>query len=141
MQIETPAMMRESPSKVCKPCIFSPRAAPAAAVAPKVTAFVTGTATVMGLSLSVTKNRAEADRFIKKGREYCHKHIIVTHSCRYPCNQENKPPCFFFSFISCFILLSAMTAPRFIRAFVTPHTMPMAISQMKAMYAFKNFKN
>lgn len=52
---------------------------PNTAVAAKVVALVTGTATEIGESLKIAKKVAEAERFIKNGRVYCQMKRSLSH--------------------------------------------------------------
>lgn len=71
IQSQTPRTIRPVPSKACPTRVFSPNSNPKTAVAANVVALVTGTAREMGVWLRMAKKVAEAERFIKKGTEYC----------------------------------------------------------------------
>lgn len=71
IQIQTPKTMKKVPKRAKEIRVSSPRIIAETAVAAKVVAFVTGTAKEIGLSLNIAKKVAEADKFIKKGTEYC----------------------------------------------------------------------
>jgi len=141
IQRVTPAMMRDTPITVSSPLIFSPRAAPATAVTAKVVALVTGTARVIGLSPSLITNRTDMERFKRKGREYSHTQSSCIHSCKMLQTKVGRvflellalcldPACAF-----CFFA-SAIRAPRFINAFVAPHTVPIPSNQATTAISF-----
>lgn len=72
IQIQTPRTIRKVPNKANHTRVSSPKSMADTAVAANVVALVTGTASDMGVSLKMAKKVAEADKFIKKGMEYCH---------------------------------------------------------------------
>ena len=71
VQSQTPRTMRAVPNKAWAKRVSSPKSIPNTAVAAKVMALVTGTVREMGVWLRITKKVAEAERFMKKGMEYC----------------------------------------------------------------------
>ena len=127
MQSVTPATMSATPTAVSRGRIFSPSAAPATAVTAKVVALVTGTASVIGLSLSLMTNRTDMERLRRNGSEYCHTHSSRIQSPRKLPTTPPGPLCFPCS-TAARVASSAISVPHFMSAFVIPHTVPIASS-------------
>ncbi|TVU36589.1 hypothetical protein EJB05_18527, partial [Eragrostis curvula] len=79
LMTQTPRMMRAVPSTAGPGRTRSPRTAAATAVAAKVTALVTGTATEMGAAPRSAKKDADAHRLAANGAEYCHVRRRASH--------------------------------------------------------------
>ncbi|KAG6428663.1 hypothetical protein SASPL_112916 [Salvia splendens] len=79
IEIHTPNTMRQVPNSASPTRVSSPRMIPKTAVAAKVVALVTGTATEIGESLNIAKKVAEADRFTTNGRVYCQIKRSLSH--------------------------------------------------------------
>lgn len=78
IQSQTPATIKAVPIKANPILVSSPKSVPNKAVAANVVALVTGTASDIGESLSRAKKVADAERFRKKGTEYCQKNITLS---------------------------------------------------------------
>jgi hypothetical protein len=128
MQSVTPATMSATPIRVSRGRIFSPSAAPATAVTANVVAFVTGTASVIGLSPSLMTNRTDMERLSRNGSEYCQTHSKRIQSPRKLATMLLLLPLCFCASAAARLASSAMSAPRLRSALVIPHTVPMASS-------------
>lgn len=118
MQSHTPKPMRAVPNRAYPTRVSSPRSIPNTAVAAKVVALVTGTASDIGALLRMAKKVAEAVRLSKKGRVYCQIERSLSHRRREERNlveleEELRA-------------WSQRRAPRRIRALVAPQTRPIA---------------
>lgn len=115
MQTQTPRTMSAVPSTAGAGRTRSPRSAAETAVAAKVTALVTGTATEMGAAPRSAKKAADAHRLAANGAEYCHVRRRAAHR-RMTLREEGDARA----------RRSQTSAPRRISAFVAPHTRPTA---------------
>lgn len=129
IQIQIPRTIRRVPNKAKPTRVSSPKSMAATAVAANVVALVTGTASDIGVSLKMAKKVADADKFIKKGTEYCHvrrrlSQFLQAASSRWWSGEglfggeEEEEDLSFWP---------QMSAPRRIMALVEPHTKPTAI--------------
>lgn len=119
MQTQTPRTMSAVPSAAGAARVPSPRRAAATAVAAKVVAFVTGTATEIGAAPRRLKKAADAARLTANGAEYCHVRRSSAHRRSTPVTEEEVAGRERRRW-------SQTSAPRRIRALVVPHTRPTA---------------
>lgn len=127
IQIQTPIVIKRVPNNAYKTRVSSPKSIAETAVAANVVALVTGTAREMGLLLKIAKKVAEADRFSKKGMEYCQINSRLSQFL----NEASSRWCIVEAWgwwvTEDLSLLSQIRAPRRMIAFVAPHTRPIAI--------------
>ena len=121
VQSQTPRTMRAVPNKAWAKRVSSPKSIPNTAVAAKVMALVTGTVREMGVWLRITKKVAEAERFMKKGMEYCQIERRVNQFLR-----EESNLCWGDGVGVDLRAWSHKRAPRRMMALVAPHTRPTA---------------
>ena len=114
MQTQTPRTISAVPSAAGAGRTRSPRIAAVTAVAAKVTALVTGTATEMGAAPRSAKKAADAHRLAANGAEYCHVRRRAAHRRRTLLDGEARAR------------RSQTSAPRRMSALVAPHTRPTA---------------
>lgn len=127
MQIQTPRTIRRVPNKANPTRVSSPKSMADTAVAANVVALVTGTARDKGVSLKMAKKVAEADKFIKKGTEYCHVRRRSNQFFTVARNRWWSEEGLFGCIEEDLNFWSQTSAPRRIIALVEPHTKPTAI--------------
>lgn len=122
MQSHTPNPIRAVPNRAYPTRVSSPRSIPKTAVAAKVVALVTGTASDIGASLRMAKKVAEAVRLTKKGTVYCQIERSLSH-------RRKEERSLFEERVALEEDLRAWSqrrAPRRISALVAPHAIPIA---------------